>query len=178
MADWKKRQEIPDPQVLDAARQYEAARRILDAAAQPGTGVVLPLINTAAFAIELYLKSLSAEVVHEADESFPGMSRVYAQPAVTNAKGHGLAGLLDKIDDDIRTALETAYAEMLQPTLENQPALREVLGCIDGAMVASRYPFERGKDVSKYKLDHLMRVPAFLDEFTRTLEPRQRITWQ
>ena len=176
-APWKKRQAIPDPQVLDAAQQYETARGILWAAAQPGTGILLPLMNTAAMAIELYLKSLSAEVVHVADEGLPGVS-VYAKPAVTNRKGHVLAGLLDELDDDIRALLEAAYAEALQPTLKQQPGLRDVLAGIDGAMVASRYPFEPDKDITKYKLDHLMRVPTFLDEFTRNLEPRDRIKWQ
>ena len=45
----------PDSQIRAAADQYEAARQRLDMA-PPGAGVVLPLINTAAVAVELYLK--------------------------------------------------------------------------------------------------------------------------
>ncbi len=38
---WSKRQEIPDAQVLDAADQYEEARKLL-AKQPPGSGVLLP----------------------------------------------------------------------------------------------------------------------------------------
>ena len=44
------RQEIPNPQILDAADQYEEARKLL-AEQPPGSGVLLPLMiftNTAA----------------------------------------------------------------------------------------------------------------------------------
>jgi len=44
---WRKRQEIPDAQVRDAADQFEAARKVLDAQ-PPGSGILLPLMNTAA----------------------------------------------------------------------------------------------------------------------------------
>ena len=56
---WRKRQEIPNAQVRDAAEQYEAARKLLTQ--PPGSGILLPLMNVAAVAIELYLKSLSAK---------------------------------------------------------------------------------------------------------------------
>ena len=45
--EWETRREIPDPQVRDAADQYEAARELLSAQ-PPGSGVLLPLMNTAA----------------------------------------------------------------------------------------------------------------------------------
>src|SRR5258708_4302352 len=41
-SEWKERQEIPDPQVKDAADRYEDSRRILEAQG-PGSGVRLPL---------------------------------------------------------------------------------------------------------------------------------------
>ena len=72
---WSKRQDIPDPQILDAADQYEAARKLL-AEQLPGSGVLLPLMNTATVAVELYLKCLSAELIHIEDEQVPKVSRV------------------------------------------------------------------------------------------------------
>jgi hypothetical protein len=59
---WKKRREIPDMQVLDAAEQYDDASRLLDAQGA-GAGVLLPLMNAAIISVELFLKSLSSESV-------------------------------------------------------------------------------------------------------------------
>jgi hypothetical protein len=80
---WSKRQEIPAPQVLDAADQYEKACKLL-VEQPPGSGVLLPLTNTAAMAVELYLKCLFAELMHVEDELMPEVSRVYAAPAITS----------------------------------------------------------------------------------------------
>jgi hypothetical protein len=50
------------PQIRDAADQFETARQLLDAQ-PPFAGLLCPLMNTAAVAIELYLKCLLAEKV-------------------------------------------------------------------------------------------------------------------
>ena len=84
------RQEIPDPQILDAANQYESARRLLSAQ-PPGSGLVWPLLNTASVAIELYLKCLSAEKVYT--DAGEGWSKVSAKPEY----GHVLTRLLDAL---------------------------------------------------------------------------------
>jgi hypothetical protein len=96
-----RRREIPDPQVRDAADQFEAARRILDAQ-PPGAGVLCPLMNTAAVAIELYLKCLSAEKVPV--DAGGGWSRVSA----TAEHVHGLTTLLDKVEVDLCATNSTA----------------------------------------------------------------------
>lgn len=89
---WTKRQEIPDAQIREAADQFEAARRLL--AEQPrGGGVLLPLMNTAAMAIELYLKCLSAELEFTAINDDIGGYMVTSAPK----RGHALVALLDHI---------------------------------------------------------------------------------
>jgi hypothetical protein len=105
---WSKRQEIPAPQVLDAADQYEKACKLL-AEQPPGSGVLLPLTNTAAMAVELYLKCLFAELMHVEDELMPEVSRVYAAPAITSGQGHGLVALLNVMPPDVRRALINAF---------------------------------------------------------------------
>ena len=66
-APWIKRQEIPDSQILDVADQYAQAFKLL--AEQPlGSGIALPMMNSAAMAVELYLKSLSAELIYVEDD--------------------------------------------------------------------------------------------------------------
>ena len=105
---WSKRQEIPDLQVLDAADQYEEARKLLKEQ-PPGSGVLLPLMNTAAMAVELYLKCLSAELIYVEDEQMPEASRVYAAPAITSEQGHNLVALFNVIPSDVRCSLINAF---------------------------------------------------------------------
>jgi len=100
---WRKRQEIPDPQVRDAADQFESARKLLDA--QPDSGLLLPLMNTAAIAIELYLKCLSAEKVYT--DSGEGWSKISAKPAI---HCHVLTTLLDEVGGDVERKLDAFRA--------------------------------------------------------------------
>src|SRR2546423_582877 len=100
---WDKRQEIPDPEVRDAADQFEKARKLL-AESPPDSGLTLPLINMATVAIELYLKCLSAERVYESIGG--GVSTVSAAPAVHS---HRLTQLLDKAGPDLGKKLDRAF---------------------------------------------------------------------
>ena len=55
--------EIPNYQVKDSADQYMKVWSILNEL-PPGSGVLLPLINTGVVAIELYLKCMSSEYIY------------------------------------------------------------------------------------------------------------------
>lgn len=168
---WNKRQQIPDAQVRDAADQYDDARQLLDAL-PIGTGVVLPLLNTAAVAVELYLKSLGSQTIHRPEAGFPAVSRVYAAPEV---KRHMLDELLDAIPDDIRRQLEDEF--MAERPTGDALKLREVLQTYENLFVASRYPFEEGMDITQYPLPQLMRLCEFLRDFVTRLPPVNRIHW-
>src|SRR5258708_618026 len=98
---WKKRSEIPDLQILDAAEQYDEARQLLYQQ-PPGSGVLLPLLNNAAVVVELFLKSLSSELIYLPVKGFDGLSKVRAEPEL---KHHKLVELFDGISDDIRRQL-------------------------------------------------------------------------
>lgn len=172
---WSKLQEIPDPQVRDAAEQYEEACKLL-AAQPPGSGVLLPLMNTAAMAVELYLKCFSAERIHVEDELMSEASQVYAAPAITSGQGHGLVALLNVIPPDVRLALSNAFDAELRPRWNND--LQQVLAELEGAFMATRYPFEQGSDITRYKLEHLMGLANFLGRFARSVEPMDNIVWK
>jgi hypothetical protein len=174
-APWIKRQEIPDSQFLDAADQYEEARKVL-AELPPGRSVLLPFMNTASMAIELYLKSLSAELIHVKDELMPAVSRVYAEPAIMGRGGHRLVRLLDEIPDGVRTALVTAFDAEFERTWGVD--VRRVLTELEGAFEASRYSFEYGTDITRYNLGHLMGLADFLGRFARSIPPTDRIAWK
>jgi hypothetical protein len=172
---WSKRQEIPDPQVLDAADQYEEARKLL-AEQPPGSGVLLPLMNTAAMAVELYLKCLSAELIHVEDEQMPEVSRVYAAPAITSGQGHGLVALLNTMPPDVRRSLINAFDAELRARWNKD--LQRVLAELEGVFLATRYPFEHGIDITRYNLEHLMGLADFLGRFARSVPPTDRIEWK
>lgn len=172
---WSKRQEIPDPQVLDAADQYEEARKLL-AGQPPGSGVLLPLMNTAAMAVELYLKCLSAELIHVEDEQMPEASQVYAAPVITSGQGHNLVDRLNAMPPDVRRSLINAFDTEFKASWNKD--LQSVLTGLEGAFQATRYPFERDMDITRYNLNHLMALAGFLSRFARSLPPTARIEWK
>ena len=163
--EWKSRREIPDPHVRDAADQYESARELL-AQQPPGSGVLLPLMNTSAVAIELYLKCLSAEKVHVPCDDGSGWYRVHAEPSI---RDHVLTALYDKILDEVRGELAQAYKE---------GDLRHELSLVEGAFMATRYPFEIGANLAAISLARLMSISEFLCKFVGDLRHRETIQWQ
>ena len=167
---WKKRMEIPDPQVRDAAEQYDDARQLLHQQ-PPGSGILLPLLNTAAVAVELFLKSLSSELIHVPVDSFNGLSTVHAAPERT----HRLVELFDNIEDDLRSQLESSFAG--HTTSQSGTTLRDLLLQYEGLFAVSRYPFETATDIKKYPLMPLMELSTFLRKFVADLEPIDRIEW-
>ena len=165
---WSMRQEIPNPQILDAADQYEEARKLL-AEQPPGSGVLLPLMNTAAIAVELYLKCLSAELIHVEDEQIPEVSCVYAEPT---SREHNLVALLDAIPLDVRCSLISAFRSRWNKDLQR------VLTELEGVGLETRYPFEHDINITRYNLQDLMGLADFLGRFARSVPPTDRIEWK
>jgi hypothetical protein len=169
---WHKRQEIPDRQIRDAADQYEAARKLL--LDQPrGSGVLLPLINNATIAIELYLKSLSAQLVHTPVSNFPRLTLVTTKPSL---KGHRLVALLDELPNGLIRGIEDAFAR--ERNAVSVTTFRQALEECEGAFADSRYPFEPGVDISAYPLSILMFCSCFLAKFVSELPSSERIEWK
>jgi excisionase family DNA binding protein len=163
---WHRRQEIPDPQVRDAADQFESARQLLFA---HGSGVLCPLMNSAAVAIELYLKCLSAEKVYT--DAGGGWSMISAAPPEHT---HVLTKLLDKVGGDLQDELDHAWrAEPTSGALSFRDALRQCEGAFD----TSRYPFEPNSDLLKYPLQLLMGCSHFLQQFVAKLQTTETIQY-
>ena len=166
--EWKSRREIPDPQIRDAADQYEQAHKILRMQ-PPGTGVVQPMMNAAAMAIELYLKCLAAEVIHVPESANPQASHVYAQ---ASTRGHKFIKMFCTIDEDIRSQMEAVYVKATGRELEHD------LGTIEDALEVTRYPYEPGMDLKRISLPTLASISEFLQHFVASLEPTQTIQWK
>jgi hypothetical protein len=168
---WRRRWEIPDAQIRDAADQYEAARKLL-AMQPPFSGVLLPLINVATVAIELYLKCLSAELVHTPNKDFPNCFIVSAAPTKW---GHKLAPLFEAVSDDLKQDIEVAFKT--EHSNGTGQTFLETLRRCEGAFAESRYPFEQDKDITKFPLGDLMFSSEFLGVFVSKLPPKEYIEW-
>ena len=176
--EWRSRREIPNPQIKDVADQYDQARLILSTQ-PPGTGVLLPLMNAAAMAIELYLKCLAGEVVHVAEKDglmigIPEIDeiesdRVYAQ---ASTGGHNFRKILCAIDENTRSLLKTNYVKVTGSEFKRD------LIAIDDALVVTRYPFEPDNGLERISLKTLMAISGFLRHFVASLETKETIQWK
>ena len=172
--EWNSRREIPNPQVKDTADQYEQARLILS----DQLGVVMPIMNVAGMAIELYLKCLAAEIIHipEDDGIRTGnpeiddvkSSRVHA---LANTGGHNIRDILCEIEGNIRGQLESSYEAATKRKLQDD------ISKISDVLVISRYPYESENDFSSVDYKILMSLSAFLKHFVDRLEPTEVIRW-
>ncbi len=169
---WSKRQQIPDAQIVDAADQYETACKFLDAQ-PPESGVLHPLMNSGAVAIELYLKSLSAERIYTPDPMMPEASIVNA---VASIAGHPLDQLYDAISDDVRTKLDEAFDAQLRVKLSG--SLVDALKEIDGVFMASRYPYEPAmRDLLQGRLALVLSLSGFMREFVHAMRTTVTVEW-
>lgn len=169
--DKYRRRQIPDYQVKDVADQYEAARKLLEREGRPPKGgLLLPLINTAAVAIELYIKCLCSEVVHTPVHKSSEVCRVSALPEY----GHDLIKLFEKVPKDVQKQLSQAF-EVQKPKSSAVGGLLDFLKEFKGVFEQSRYPFEKGKNISNYHLSRLMWLSEFLAQFVASLSPREFI---
>ena len=162
------RQEIPDCQVKDAADQYMKALILLDKL-PPMSGVLLPLINTSTIAIELYLKSLSSEVINTPKNSIGNMSVQTAKPQQV---GHTLVKIFKKIPENYVAEMNKGYALIHS---NDSRSFEVVLNSLEGAFKQSRYPFEEGADISKYSLNDIKNVSQFLSDYVNDLEVKEAI---
>ena len=166
---WRRRQEIPDAQVLDAADQYEAASRVLWAQLSEG-GILLPFLNVSVTAVELYLKSLSSQLVFVPQED--GCEIVYANP---DEFTHSPSKLLEVIPEDVRARMETEFLK--RPDREGATLL-DRCSAYDELFKSSRYPFDRKLNLNGIRVATLRDFVAFLKEFVSSYQAEERITWR
>ena len=73
---------------------------------------------------------------------------------------------------DVRCSLINAFRSRWNKDLQR------VLTELEGAILATRYPFERGSDITRYNLEYLMGLADFLGRFARNVPPTDRIKWK
>ena len=153
--------EIPNPQIADAAYQYEEVARLL-LRQLPQHNCVLPLLTIAAFAVELFLKSLNAKTVYISleEELGEGAYRLSAKPI---AQGHRLKQLFDKLPDDIKSRLEVFCNS--SAIGRRFATIGSALEQFNGMFVDSRYIFEQGKTLGNSSIEGLVDLASFFREF-------------
>ena len=165
---WRRRQEIPNAQVLDAANQYEAACRVLRSQLSEG-GILLPFLNVSVMAVELYLKSLSSKLEFVPQED--GCETVSAKP---DKFEHSPTKLLEAIPVDVCARMETEFRE--RPNCEGI-TLQERCGAYDKLLESSRYPFDKNFNLHDIQVAPLRDLVTFLKEFVNSYPAVERITW-
>jgi hypothetical protein len=148
-----RRFEIPNRQIADYADQIATAVEFLYehvARVQCAPSVLIE----GALAVELYLKSLSAETVLHPLEGCEVLQQVTAVPQ----KGHVLEKLFDVIEQPIRDELQAAYAT--PPGVTGQTSLRAALGRYSTTFVDIRYIFER-QEAGNLDVGGLIRLVQF-----------------
>ena len=138
---------IPNPQVLDLAKSYNDAAKIL-ANAKANS---IPIINLQCHAIELFLKSL-----HLKDESIPDGNVFILRPRSGHDSNHDLINSFKKAQDSHRKELECGM-----------PELCDNLKMLEGIFQQSRYLYEKGGSLP---LSVAARVSQYLEDKVPNLE--------
>jgi hypothetical protein len=153
--------EIPNPQVLDAARQFRDGFRLM-IQQPPFSGVLLPALQCASIALELYLKSLSAHEVEVPDAISGSVSTIHAR---ASAKSHKLEDLFGQVSPDTQQFIEEAFSRF--PRLTRSSSVGKVLEAHNEMFMASRYPFEPGSELSNVEIETLDELLQLFDHVTR-----------
>jgi hypothetical protein len=166
---WKRRYQLPDRSVHEAAGQIEEGSQVQWKAVTPGTGALLPFLNVAAVTIELYLKSVSSSLNFVPQDD--GGDIVYSAP---NKHGHEPSKLLKAVEPALRDQLEAAHSEW--PGNEGQN-LADRCATYDRLFSGSRYVFEQNQNIGGLRLERLLDLIAFLKHFVDNLSPAEWIEW-
>ncbi len=123
-------QEIPNRHIRDAAEQHRKCTEFLFKNLQVHQ-CILPIYVGGAFALELFLKSLNARLVYEADPYIDDAFSVTSEP---NMRDHSLpvlfAGIAPKFQEGLRSANKSATP------------IEALLKDFD-VFIPARYPFEK-----------------------------------
>jgi hypothetical protein len=160
------RYEIPNRQICEYAEQIaNAAEFLYSNVAQ--VQCVPSVLLEGSLAVELYLKSLSAETVLHPIEGCEVLQQVTANPR----RGHVLDRLFDMIEQPIRDELQAAYERT--PAIAGVTSLRDALTRYNETFVDIRYIFER-QEAGNLDIGGLMELVRFCRERIPRLPMRYR----
>lgn len=128
---------IPDQGVLREADAFLQASQMLNTSSEPMMSV--PTIVNAAFALELYLKSLNVKWQLQ-DPSSLSEKKAFLKSRSAMQTGHAPSKLYQAIDKNTRDTLERKYSQRFQGT--DVRRLEKIVEEYDGIFQDWRYVFE------------------------------------
>lgn len=156
---------IPDLGVLKQADAFRQASQMLNMC--PESVMSIPAVVNAAFALELYLKSLNMEW-QTADPSTLGRKKAWLVSRTALQTGHKPSKLYNALNQALKDALEKKYQERF--TEATSTTLENILKSYDGLFQDWRYIFEG--HASTVELQRLFAVLQFFSEELNAL-PQQ-----
>ncbi len=148
--------EFPDQHVVNLAEQFlDTAELLLSYV--PSVVAPSPLRVNAAFAIELFIKSLNSH--WEVDES-------YAVTTEPNVRGHKLAELFEKLPEAVRDEIETRFIGSMPIT--------ELLTLYSSTFEIERYGFElQSRPYDNRTLVEIVELARFFRSYVTSLPTRR-----
>lgn len=132
--------EVPNPQLFEAAKQFHQGFWVLIRQGSD-TGALLPALQCAAVALELYLKCLSA--------SEAPILRIHVE-GESHSHAHSLEVLFELIPPDARHLLDKAV--QLAPRLKAFPDALAALRAHSAMLSDLRHPFEQGTSFNQVEI--------------------------
>lgn len=157
----------PDPGVLKTADTFRAAAESLNACSESDMSV--PTVVNAAFALELYLKSLNMEwqLADPSEIASSGKKAWLASRSVLQ-RGHNPSKLFETLERSIQDSLEQRYKT--SPHRSGAQSLKDALQAFDGLFETWRYLFEG--NCKSINISALFTMLAFLSETIHALPPK------
>lgn len=171
MINTQKRIQIPNRKIKNCAEQFKNATELLYL--QPlGSGVVLPLITNAVFAIELYLKSLNAQIICNEEYFFNALDIAGGKvSAKVNCRIHPLTKLFNSINKDIKKQVVSYYKKSRLFSTTTQ--LGTILKKYNNLYTKARFSFEKNQSVSGTSLTELKKLVNFFHAFVDQLQHKE-----
>ncbi|MFQ2614755.1 hypothetical protein [Aeromonas caviae] len=133
------RLEIPNLMVFDSAEQFYDGAKILNEL-PPGSGVLLPIITSAALALELYIKSLNVRSVIEDYRAYKNGGYGGRVKEIPFKGTHVLSTLLNSVIDEIKRDVDGLFKDGV--ITHSFCDLVELVGPYDSLFVQVRYYYE------------------------------------
>jgi hypothetical protein len=160
--------EIPDAHVANLAQQF-LDTAILLRNHIPAVVVPSALRVNAAFAIELFLKSLNS---HWKNHKLVDFDDAYEITTGSNVRGHRLETLFDHLPEPIGQELSTSFAK--HALARNFTSLREILALYGCTFEIERYRFEQQAIATdNRRIDEIVDLAQFVGSYVRD-KPRTR----
>ena len=162
------KREYPDSHVVSLANQFCDAATFLHREKKT-SGPQATKVN-AAFAIELYIKSLACRWVHHKDSEIEGIA-LGVVTSQSDLRGHELDELFKKLDTSTRDYLTKQFAS--HELKAKYGDLLSILCTFSVKFIRERYIFEHVEPVKPGELSDIVELALFFKAAVNSIERRR-----